>query len=372
MPDELKPFGTLLEYPLRSGVTVAKDSRGSGIRMVNMRELFRYPRLGDVGMARVQIDMVDESRFLLREGDIILARRSLTAEGAGKCSILISVPERTTWESSIIRARLAKNCASPEFYYYYFSSEAGRRSIETIVEQVAAAGIRSSDLARLMVPAPSLAKQQAIVSVLSALDDKIAVNDRIATVSGSLLRAHFAQASVDAGREVKLGDLMELKYGKALKAEGRTRGRIPVFGGNGVSGWHDVALEGGPGVIVGRKGANAGSVTWSQGPFWPIDTSFYVESISTPLEFLLCLLESAGLRNHVGDSAIPGLNREIALGLTIRIPSDEAIRQFVETAMPILALRAQVLEESHAIAEMRDTLLPKLMSGEIRVRDAET
>jgi type I restriction enzyme S subunit len=95
------------------------------------------------------------------------------------------------------------------------------------------------------------------------------------------------------------------------------------------------------------------------------------KSATTPLEFLLFLLESAGLRNHVGDSAIPGLNREIALGLTVRIPADEAIRQFTEIARTLLALRAQVLEGAHATAEMRDTLLPKLMSGEIRVRDAE-
>ena len=73
----------------------------------------------------------------------------------------------------------------------------------------------------------------------------------------------------------RLGDLIELAYGKALKEENRRAGSIPVFGSNGQIGWHDQKLVDGPGIIVGRKG-NPGVVTWAPTDFFAIDTTFYV------------------------------------------------------------------------------------------------
>ena len=81
---------------------------------------------------------------------------------------------------------------------------------------------------------------------------------------------------IPEGWEVKvLGELIELAYGKALKADERKNGSIPVYGSNGQVGWHDERLVAGPGIVVGRKG-NPGVVTWAHSNFYPIDTTFYV------------------------------------------------------------------------------------------------
>ena len=260
------------------------------------------------------------------------------------------------------------------YLYYWFKSTQFWNQADALKGQTDMADYLSlSDIQALEIRIPALDRQDRIIEVLGSLDDKITVNDRIIGISGSLLTAHYVASSKGAELEVKLGEIIELKYGRALKEEDRTPGPVPVFGGNGISGWHNFPLCDGPGIVVGRKGANAGSVSWSQGPFWAIDTSFYVEprSGSIPLEFLYFLLGGVGLRNLVGDSAIPGLNREIALSLTVRIPPEETIQLFTETAKPLLALNARITEESRGIAKLRDTLLPRLMSGEIRVRDAE-
>jgi type I restriction enzyme, S subunit len=139
---------------------------------------------------------------------------------------------------------------------------------------------------------PPLTEQSAMAGVLGALDDKIAVNDSIISTADAMLKATFSAAAQEGNREVKLDGVISLRYGKALKEEDRSPGRVPVFGGNGVSGWHDTPLREGPGIIIGRKGANAGSVSWSPGPFWAIDTSFYVEpgSDGLPPEYLFFLL----------------------------------------------------------------------------------
>ena len=114
----------------------------------------------------------------------------------------------------------------------------------------------------------------------------------------------------------KLSDVLVLHYGKALKKEDRRDGPFPVFGSSGVVGAHDVSLAKGPGVIVGRKG-NVGSVFWSDRDFFVIDTAYYVTS-SLPLRFLYYLLPTLNFIN--GDAAVPGLSRNQAYSLDVRIP----------------------------------------------------
>lgn len=313
------------------------------------------------------------SRCNLVAGDLVFTHRGTI----GQVSMIPRAPRfgRYVLSSSQVKARLDTDRAVPEFYYYWFRSPEGQRGLLANASIVGVPGIGQplATIKALQVPCPPTEAQKAVSNVLGAMDDKIVLNDQITGSVNFLIRALFAQVLASGSRFVTLGGLVEFKYGKALKEERRRPGRVPVFGGNGVSGWHDTPLVNGPGVIVGRKGANAGSVSWSQGPFWPIDTSFYVIPLGAgvPLEFIFFLLESSGLRNYVGDSAIPGLNREMALSLQMKIPDNEVIFQFVDSAKPLLELIAQMTEESRALAELRDTLLPKLMSGEIRVRDAE-
>ncbi len=98
-------FGSILEGGTRNGLYKRKEFHGSGAKIVNMGELFANPRLRSVEMRRVQLNDSEIKRFSIQPGDLLFARRSLVAEGAGKCSIVLEVSEPTTFESSIIRAR---------------------------------------------------------------------------------------------------------------------------------------------------------------------------------------------------------------------------------------------------------------------------
>jgi type I restriction enzyme S subunit len=85
-------FGELLTSDgTRNGIYKSKEFHGRGARIVNMGELFAYPRLFDVKMKRIDVDKREEEKFALRAGDLLFARRSLIAEGAGKCSIVKEV-----------------------------------------------------------------------------------------------------------------------------------------------------------------------------------------------------------------------------------------------------------------------------------------
>lgn len=77
-----------------------------------------------------------------------------------------------------------------------------------------------------------------------------------------------------------LGQLIELVYGAALADEDRSGSGFPVFGSNGIVGYHDQPLIAGPGIVVGRKGS-VGALAWSDRDFWPIDTTYWVNVRTT-------------------------------------------------------------------------------------------
>lgn len=124
----------------------------------------------------------------------------------------------------------------------------------------------------------------------------------------------------DKWRQIRLGDFAPFLYGKGLPEKSRQSGHIPVFGSNGVIGLHNEALVNKAGVIIGRKGT-VGAVHFSKIPFWPIDTTFYVEeSGDRDIRFIYYLLRSLGLEHMNADSAVPGLNRNAAHAVKLNLP----------------------------------------------------
>ncbi len=265
------------------------------------------------------------------------------------------------------------------------------------------------DYRRKWIPVPPIPEQRAIAHILGTLDDKIELNRRMSATLEAMARALFKSWFVDfdpvrakmegrdpglpqaladlfparlvdselgeipEGWEVKkLGELLELAYGKALKAEDRRDGNIPVYGSNGQVGWHDERLAQGPGIVVGRKG-NPGIATWVPTDFFPIDTTFYVvpRSNCRSLAFLFHALRTHDLASLGADSAVPGLNRNLAYMSSQVLPAAPLLVEFDRIASALSRRSSLAIDDSRNVAALRDALLPKLISGELRVPDAE-
>ena len=117
----------------------------------------------------------------------------------------------------------------------------------------------------------------------------------------------------------KLGDIVELLYGKSLPERNRINGEYPVIGSGGISGYHNEYLCKGPGIIIGRKGS-IGTVQYIKNNYYPIDTVFYVKQklTSMPIKYIYYLLTQLNLPSLNTDAAVPGLNREVALSQDIK------------------------------------------------------
>lgn len=123
-------------------------------------------------------------------------------------------------------------------------------------------------------------------------------------------------------RQVTIGELLTLEYGKPLPEKARDGQGFPVYGSNGIVGFHSRALVKGPGVVIGRKGSS-GNVTFSASNFWPIDTAFYVsikDSAETQIEFVYHLLANAKLTELTTQTGVPGLSRSRAYEAQITVP----------------------------------------------------
>ena len=160
-----------------------------------------------------------------------------------------------------------------------------------------------------------------------------------------------------------LGDVAPLKYGKALKKDDRSPGPYPVYGSSGVVGTHNKALVSGPAIIVGRKG-NVGSVYWSEDDCHPIDTVYFVDSEKCNLHLYYALIHTPFINTDV---AVPGLNRDFAHSRPLLIPESKILRLFGEIASPMHEQIVRFEKYIGVLADTRDLLLPRLMSGEIVV-----
>ncbi|EGR2519329.1 restriction modification system DNA specificity subunit [Vibrio cholerae] len=163
----------------------------------------------------------------------------------------------------------------------------------------------------------------------------------------------------------RLKDILELAYGKALKKKDRVEGDVPVYGSGGLTGYHNQSLVDGPGIIVGRKGT-VGSVYWEPKSFYPIDTVFYVKpKAGYSLNYCYLILQNLGLENMNTDAAVPGLNRNNAYRLEVVTPSQDVLNKFESLMHSFQSKVDSNNAENSSLETLRDTLLPKLLSGEI-------
>lgn len=244
--------------------------------------------------------------------------------------------------------------------------------------------LNTDEILSLPVFVPSRTEQDEIAAIGEGLDERIhnlrRTNATLEAIAAALFKSRFVDfdgvlpedmqesemGAIPKGWRVgTLADLCELKYGKALKATERRKGEVPVYGSGGITGFHDKALVTKPTIIVGRKGT-VGSLYWQSTPCFPIDTVFYVEP-KVSLNFCYHAMMLMGLHNLNTDAAVPGLNRDNAYRQGVVIPGAEALQEWDATASSIRARINAADQQAATLATLRDTLLPRLISGQFRV-----
>lgn len=260
----------------------------------------------------------------------------------------------------------------PLFLHYWLQGRESWEQLAVLKGQTDMADYVSlTDQRRMTITLPPIAEQRRIAGVLGAIDDKIEVLRRVdAALEDAEALAFRLLMTRNRSRcdRRALGELLTLEYGKALKAVDRQAGPVRVYGSKGQIGWHDAKLASGPGVVVGRKG-NPGAVAWAPTDFFVIDTAFYAVPTGdvARLPFLFHALRSLDFAALNADSAVPGLNRNMAYQLELDVPPPSEIARFDEIATALRGLQTVNGSEAARLERVGDALLPRLVSGEIRV-----
>jgi type I restriction enzyme S subunit len=342
------------------------------------------------------------SRF--QNGDTLIARITPCLEN-GKGALIHSLPEGVpgfgSTEFIVARARSERDT---RFVYYLTRSEEFREIAISRMEGTSGRQrVSWQQIASIEIPDLRPDEREEIGDILGLLDDKIELNRRMAATLEEMARALYrswfvdfdpvkakaeglAPAFMDETTAAlfpdrfgddglpdgwtmrRLGDILTLNYGKALKKDIRQAGPFPVYGSGGSNSSHIEALVSSPTVIVGRKGT-VGSIFWSPRGCWPIDTTYYASS-PFPMVYALHTLRGLPLSEMNTDAAVPGLNRENAYRLVVPFPGEALISAFADRAASIQEKVDTIDQEVSTLGILRDTLLPKLMSGELWVGEA--
>ena len=382
--------------PFGSKVTTA-DYLKSGIPFIRGVNLARGIFVDDgfvyIGEAKAR----EIESAVVIAGDLVFTRK-------GTIGQVSMIPRSARFEKyaisgSQLKARLDSSQAWPEFYYYWFRSPLGR---QRLLANAGAAGVPSlanslTTLRELPVPKPPLATQHAIADVLGALDDKIAVNERIAATYEKILRLEFAALGIDAepapGHSISASDIVDFNPRRAAPS-GRDAvyvdmAALPTMTGR-VATWSRRPPKPGPRFTNGdtvmaritpclENGKTAYIDFLADGEVGVGSTEFIVlrSRLARAPHLSYFLARSPRFRDHAirNMAGSSGRQRVAAAALAdfpLSRPDASAVAAFGEMAAKAFAHTKSLDAESAVLADLRDTLLPRLMSGQISVRDARS
>ena len=235
---------------------------------------------------------------------------------------------------------------------------------------------------------PSLVEQKKIAGVLSTLDAKIQlnrrINDNLEQQAQALYKSWFIdfepfkdQGVVDSEIGLipegwhctTLSEFLSIKYGKDHKK--LSVGIIPVYGSGGLMRYVDTKLYEGEAVLIPRKGS-LNNVLYVNEAFWTVDTMFY----SIPKQEDSCIytylfLANKDLASMNAGSAVPSMTTDILNNMPITAPPAEVLKQFNNICDVYFSRINQNNIENANLSNQRDTLLPKLMSGELKINEID-
>ena len=252
----------------------------------------------------------------------------------------------------------------PHFLYYVLSL----LDLRKYNEGTSIPSLRTETLNRLELYIPPLSEQKKILSFIEPIEEKIDINSRINRNLSEQLKAIFSKmfpTIADNGSNT-LEEIISFSNGKKRPD---TEGKVSVYGGNGILSYTDKSNAENC-VIIGRVGAYCGSLYLSIEPCWISDNAIKAEAKNSKSQmFIYYLLQELALSNrHIGTSQ-PLLTQGILNAIPFTCPSEEGIISFCKKANDIQKLIDMNTIENKRLSELRDTLLPKLMSGELDVSD---
>ena len=364
----------------------------SGIPVISGQHL-RGSRLYDFDYNFVTEAHADQlAKANVQRGDVILTH-------AGNIGQVAYIPQSSQYERYVISqrqfyVRCDPSRLIPEFLVYYFESHEGRHRLLANANQTGVPSLSQpvTYIRKVEIPLPSLAEQRAIAGVLGALDDKIESNLRTWRLSTELVRSEYELlVSEESGSSCRLRDICDFNLrtrkpgspGEAIRYIDISSVEAGVVTGESETTWADAPSRARRSVTDGdlifstvRPARMAYSMMIDPASSTVVSTGFAVMSPKgVPSALLFAIVSDAEFGKYCESvsqgSAYPAVSPDSMGNYEVQLPEKDVLSTFGVRTEAILRRAHQGMQENRALASMRDALLPELLSGRLRVKDAE-
>ncbi len=368
-----------------------------GFRGYTTEDLTNYPKDGAISLSPTNIvsgeldlskptyikwpKYYESPEIMIEQDDIILVK---TGSSIGRTTRIREVLHPMTINPQFVVLKDIK--INKAFLSYIIKTPYFQALLKSITVGSAIPTLSQKNLSKLVIKIPGTNSQTRIASILSSLDDKIENNRRINENLEHQAQALFKSWFVDfepfkdgefvdselgmipkGWRVGVVGDILDIKYGKDHKK--LNEGDIPVYGSGGLMRKVEKALYEGESVLIPRKGT-LNNVMYVNEKFWTVDTMFYsIPKLENIVLFSYLFLCNKNLASMNAGSAVPSMTTELLNKMPIIMPTKNIIDNFNFIVFTYYKTIKYNEKESRRLAELRDTLLPRLMSGELKIKE---
>ena len=277
----------------------------------------------------------------------------------------------------LLRLSISAEIADPRFLEFFFKSSLAERQFLSFAQGGTMPAVNGASIGGLKVPLPPLAEQRKIADILSTWDRAIETTEALLATARTQKRAlmqtlltgkrRFPEFKGKEWKEVRLGDVLEISYGKSPKDIIAEVGEYPVLGTGGVTGRTNTAMAEGPAIVIGRKGT-IDSPQWVEGSFWCIDTTYFCEAKKgVDLAWVFAWLRSINLRIYNEASGVPSLSRETLRAIRLSLPGLEEQSSIAEVFTACDAEIVSVTAQVEKLRTEKKALMQQLLTGKRRV-----
>lgn len=273
-----------------------------------------------------------------------------------------------------------------DFYFHWLRSYNGQQMLKSIVTGSAQPKFNKTNFKGMLAPVPPLEEQKKIAAILSALDEKIAINrainDNLLAQAQTLYKQFFPYSVQDdlpdGWRIGTVGEIIEIHDSKRIPLSGADRAKMekkiyPYYGAASLMDFVDNYIFDGNYLLLGEDGTvvdDAGypilQYVWGQ--FWVNNHAHILTGrLGYDVESLYILFKQTPVKSIVTGAVQPKISQANLRSIQVVIPPEHNLREYNDLVEPLFSLFRANEEECKTLTALRDTLLPKLMSGEIDV-----
>ncbi|KAA5404498.1 restriction endonuclease subunit S [Bacteroides cellulosilyticus] len=328
-------------------------------------------KINDNNISRIsKNDVAKLFKHKLVSGNIIYPRRG----DISKCALITSKEDGWVCGTGCIKVDINQQIANSTYVMYVLCQSETVNWIESNAVGTTMLNLNTSILSDLPIKLPSLNTQKKLANIVSSFDKKIdlnrRINDNLEQQAQALFKSWFVENASYSG--VSISEYFLPNRGKNLLVSDAKGGKTPVVaGGLTPSAFHNVANTKAPVITISASGANAGFVNLWGIPVWAADSSYIDSTIVSNIYFWYNLLKynQKNIYESQTGSAQPHIYPKHIGNLLIPDLDMRKVECYESIVASMYLQINEIQQETKFLSDLRDTLLPKLISGELKIND---